>query len=236
MKGFGGHAGHVGIIASPPNNPYNKKGSPLAANRKTYNQLSKEARAIISRFGDDKVNQQLTKLFRDYNDQAEKIGKADWDALAIMTDKQKWSCLNRFYLRLKRAKTKPTSSGKIKSMLFMPEKKHTGIPRIDNAGGFNLDDSANLHDIFDPDASGVNLDDTSTFPTEGETNLSQSAPAGTLKNNDKTFRVSPPKNKNKKSTPSSWSPEKVRSTKFKEFNGIATWRLPQRSRRKSSVV
>ena len=226
VKGFGGHAGHVGIIASPPNNPYNKKGSPLAANRKTYNQLSKEARAIISRFGDDKVNQQLTKLFRDYNDQAEKIGKADWDALAIMTDKQKWSCLNRFYLRLKRAKTKPTSSGKIKSMLFMPEKKHTGIPRIDNAGGFNLDDSANLHDIFDPDASGVNLDDTSTFPTQGETNLSQSAPAGTMKKTDKTFRVSPPKNKNKKSTPSSWSPEKVRSTKFKEFNGIATWRLP----------
>ena len=34
------------------------------------------------------------------------------------------------------------------------------------------------------------------------------------------------KNKKKKSTPSSWSPEKVRSTKFKEFNGIATWRLP----------
>ena len=148
----------------PPNNPYNKKGSPLAANRKTYNQLSKEARALISRFGDDKVNQQLTKLFRDYNDQAEKIGKADWDALAVMTDKQKWSCLNRFYLRLKRAKTKPTSSGKIKSMLFMTEKKHTGIPLIDNARGFNLDDSANLHDIFDPDASNVNLDATSAFP------------------------------------------------------------------------
>ena len=83
-----------------------------------------------------------------------------------------------------------------------------------------------MHDIFDTDANGVNLDSNDIFPTEDGTNLSQSAPAGTMKDADKTFRVSPPKNKKKKSTPSSWSPEKVRSTKFKEFNGIATWRLP----------
>ena len=230
VSGFGGHA-FQGHIASPPNNPYGKKGSPLAANRKTYNQLSKEARAIISRFGDDKVSQQLTKLFRDYNDQAEKIGKTDWDALAVMTDKQKWSCLNRFYLRLKRAKTKPTSSGKIKSMLFMPEKrehKHTGIARIDNAGGFNLDDSANLSTIFAySDLTDGNLNGGGgNYAVTNDINITQSAPATTNRDINKSFRVSPPKNKEKKKISASWSPEKVKNTTFKEFNGIATWRLP----------
>eukprot|EP00943_MAST-04B_sp_MAST-4B-sp1_P008493 g8493.t1 len=231
VKGFGGHA-FQGHIASPPKNPYDKKGSPLAANRKTYNQLSKEARAIISRFGDDKVNQQLTKLFRDYNDQAEKIGKTDWDALAVMTDKQKWSCLNRFYLRLKRAKTKPTSSGKIKSMLFMPGKKednirHTGIARIDNAGGFNLDDSANLSSIFTNTASddGVgNGGSNSEYTISNNVNITQSAPATTNRDLEKSFRVSPKNSKKKIS--SSWSPQQVKNTTFKEFDGIATWRLP----------
>ena len=113
----------------------------------------------------------------------------------------------------------------------MPEKrehKHTGIARIDNAGGFNLDDSANLSTIFAySDLTDGNLNGGGgNYAVTNDINITQSAPATTNRDINKSFRVSPPKNKEKKKISASWSPEKVKNTTFKEFNGIATWRLP----------
>lgn len=216
-------------MPTSPNGNSKSKGSPLAVNRKlvgTFNSLSKPAKEVVSMFGDERSRTQMIRMFLQFPEYLNKVPMSDWEALKIMTDSQKYQCLNRFAIRLKRfsVNAPPPTRARVSSMLMMAESvderaqgKKTGEARdeifesTDNIS--HLFASAELVAKLDGQKAGgdESEDPDPSLITKRPPKLSES------------FRVSPPL---KAKHSSSWSPAKVKSTSFKEFNGVASWRLP----------
>jgi Ca2+-binding EF-hand superfamily protein len=200
----------------------NSKRSPLQAKRslrKSFNEISKNAKEVVGRFGEEKTRHLLISLFLEYPQELEKVQNSDWDALRIMTDIQKHTCLTRFAMRLKRSgnnRSRVRTGRETAALMFMPENVDTRQKPVfqkNPCNGFKLQGSENISSLFGGSTS-------SNGKIDGDTKTGVDA---TL---DISYRVMPSETGCIEDQGHVWEPSKVKATTFDEFNGIATWRLP----------